>query len=747
MPVLPQAVLLGLWLGICSALSVDSSLSWLGSYFRAQGALTEFTYLVIFVLVLGHLREREQWRRIAYVIVVTSLAVSLYAILQALRLDPISTGIAIQRVHSSLGNAIYLGAYLGMAVFVTLQELLSRIGGPAFRGEVARGEESRGQTSRKLEAGVLGATLLLQLAAIVLSQSRGPFLGMAVGLFVYLFISLVLLRTWAEHTNGAPPRLRRLSRWGVRGLLGGTLLGLGLLVVLSLPESPLAPLRKVPYLGRLATAFDLQSSTARVRLLIWQGAVDVLTAKDPLWYPDGEVDRLASLRPVIGFGPETFPLAFNRFFPAELARLSGPAASADRAHNATFESLVNEGMIGYSLWLAVYCSVFYLGLKWLGLIRTRWHRWGFGLALGVGGLSGALMPMLLTGSAVLSGVCFPGGLIAGLVLFALVSATTGERAASSCGAIGFRDGLILTALATTVAHFVEIHFGIAITATRLYFWILAAVLVAAGRQWIAEETFDMSSSREAPEGQAVRRRKKKKRKRRPAPTESRRAFPSAALIAGLVAAVVCVSLTYGFILNPGGTKDDVSSLLVSALIRAPAPRESAIFGAPFWLMLATLAAAGILAPALRTAAAGELAKNQAVEFLLASLGPLIAYSVLQAHRVIRTAHAPPSEMNMVEKVEYAGAHFSTLVWLLLAMVVLLGFVLAWRPDDLRRWIPESRHMALIPIGFLLLGSAWIVVRLNTDPVRADTLLKNAEHLNATGRPEQSLPLIRRAVQL
>ena len=35
-------------------------------------------------------------------------------------------------------------------------------------------------------------------------------------------------------------------------------------------------------------------------------------------------------------------------------------------------------------------------------------------------------------------------------------------------------------LAAIVAHFVEIHFGIAIVATRTYFWFLSALLVVVG---------------------------------------------------------------------------------------------------------------------------------------------------------------------------------------------------------------------------------------------------------------------------
>ena len=46
-----------------------------------------------------------------------------------------------------------------------------------------------------------------------------------------------------------------------------------------------------------------------------------------------------------------------------------------------------------------------------------------------------------------------------------------------------RQLLIITILATVTGHFLEIHFGIAIAATRTYFWVQAALLVVVGMRW------------------------------------------------------------------------------------------------------------------------------------------------------------------------------------------------------------------------------------------------------------------------
>ena len=78
----------------------------------------------------------------------------------------------------------------------------------------------------------------------------------------------------------------------------------------------------------MGTALDLESQTARVRTLIWEGAVELIGPHEPLGYPatggQGDVtatepDRLNPLRPLIGYGPEAMWMAFNPFYPPDLA--------------------------------------------------------------------------------------------------------------------------------------------------------------------------------------------------------------------------------------------------------------------------------------------------------------------------------------------------------------------------------------------------------------------------------------------
>src|SRR5262249_19645907 len=77
---------------------------------------------------------------------------------------------------------------------------------------------------------------------------------------------------------------------------------------------------------------QLAQGTAKVRVLIWEGATDLLAARP--------------LRAITGYGPDTMALAYEPFYPPELARYEGRIVTPDRAHNETFDALLMTGIIG-----------------------------------------------------------------------------------------------------------------------------------------------------------------------------------------------------------------------------------------------------------------------------------------------------------------------------------------------------------------------------------------------------------------
>ena len=158
-------------------------------------------------------------------------------------------------------------------------------------------------------------------------------------------------------------------------------------------------------------------------------------------------------------------VAYNRFYVPELATLEARNASPDRSHNETFDALIITGALGFLIWQALYLSVFYYGFRWLGVVRTDRDR---NVLIGLwiaGAILGALIITRLLG-LVYVGVAIPFGSIAGLALYLVyyaLFASTGPAAADGTNDPFQVDRLLLMGLvAALVAHYVEIHFGIAI---------------------------------------------------------------------------------------------------------------------------------------------------------------------------------------------------------------------------------------------------------------------------------------------
>lgn len=195
----------------------------------------------------------------------------------------------------------------------------------------------------------------LQLTCIILTQSRGPLVGLLAMIFVF-FVAL----TW---------------RRGARKLLIASLIFFALagvfLAIFNLPHTPILgdlvmkdpqlasfvetriqPLRNIPYFGRLGRIFDASSGTGRVRILIWFG--DEVGA--------GSVGMITHhpLRTLIGYGPETMHVAYNPYYPPELAHVEKRNASPDRAHNAIIDELVTLGALGLMAYLFYFAAFFFL---------------------------------------------------------------------------------------------------------------------------------------------------------------------------------------------------------------------------------------------------------------------------------------------------------------------------------------------------------------------------------------------------
>ena len=360
---------------LATLFSISPRVSWIGSYQRLQGTYTTLSYIVIFTLMAATIRTPSQVRRIVSTAIVASIPVALYGMIQHFGHDPLPWGGDVQeRVAGHMGNAIFIAAYLIMVVPLTLGRIIEALG--AILGD----ERLSGADIARAAAYIF--ILAIQLLTIYWSGSRGPLIGLAVGLFSFTLVLLVSLRGAGEGRRrrdalrgflfllpallalllsplvsaAAGPlaalafffgvvalsvlaifvllALRRGRGWLWLAWILLTVFMAGWLLMFNLPADRTAGLRDAPLVGGVFDVLDEwrelptigsygrmldpsnttgREKSGRVRVLIWEGVVDLISPHEPLTYPDGRADLFNWLRPLLGYGPETMYVAYNRF--------------------------------------------------------------------------------------------------------------------------------------------------------------------------------------------------------------------------------------------------------------------------------------------------------------------------------------------------------------------------------------------------------------------------------------------------
>jgi len=440
-PLVAAAALLGLATAVATATSIAPRLSFLGAPDRAQGLVGTLAVLALFGAVAWLGRQPARRARILAMLIAGSVPVSLYALAQALGLEVVPGVVESEsRVFGTVANPIFLGAYLMLLWPLTLVRL------PA----AARDNRPAVFVGYALVA-------LLQIAALVLTVSRGPQLGLAAGVFVLV-------------VGGAAASGRRWLAWAsVASLVAGALF----LAVFNMPASPLAPLRDAPVIGRFGRIADTSTGSEAARMRIWR-SVGRLLGSQPA--------RLAT-----GYGPEALKFALIPHAETYVAGRGQSTRVVDRAHNVFLDAAVMTGIPGALALLFVYGAWLHAAAAAAGLAATTSARRRLAallaLGTGAGGLAWLVAP-LYAGALTLLGLF--AGLVAHLIWEAAASRQSprtadGEGPAHVAGGEGparASAALALALLAAGAAAVVEAAFGIQTTVTQVVFWAMAGLVVA-----------------------------------------------------------------------------------------------------------------------------------------------------------------------------------------------------------------------------------------------------------------------------
>ncbi|MCU0519116.1 MAG: O-antigen ligase family protein [Anaerolineae bacterium] len=782
--VLPALATMGVYL-ISTLCSLVPFTSLIGSYQRLQGTYTLFAYLVIFFTVLTSLRTRVQLSRLVTVLILNSLPISLYGIIQHNGLDPLPwAGDVTSRVAANMGNSIFVAAYLIMIVPLTAARIVQSF------GDILGREESR--ATDVLRASGYIFAWAVQLLTIWYSQSRGPWLGIVASAFLFPYLALIVLQRQAAAAGRGDSRgLRTVLRgigfgWGSLALAGavaglillvfeGTLaiylaVGLALLifgglwlyfiverkgwqwlwigwgsvglaiavgmVLINIPGPLQQRVRQVSALQRLTTITELQSGTGKVRGLIWQGTVDLISIHEPIAFPDGTKDKLNFIRPLVGYGPESMYVAYNSFYPPELGHYESRTASPDRSHNETLDSLVITGVVGLAAYLFTFISVFAWGFHWLGLLRSRRDLLTYISIDVVIAIVFFILAWQLEG-AYLFAVAIPLGILVGTMVYLTLQGFLQLFAAGRSGAEAQgvappaphpHSLLLMGILAGVIAHFVEMNFGIAIASTRTTFWAYAALLVVLGLQWVPGlQESGVPGLAQDVQGRAASR-TRSGRSSRPVTSQHSGLFApwlTGVVALGLLSAFLLGTLAFDFVNNPDRLTEG-GTVFIRSLTTMSSPEPFRAYGALMIIVFsATLFGVIGLSELDAEGAFGSQRRSRMLTVIgvyagIAMVGFLLFGMLVAGFQASLTRVQVTTLDEVVEVADMLTGLLGYYYVLIFTIVILLGWTLM---QEHRLPRDPGSTVGLLALGVLLLGAVFVIRDGSYNLIRADIIFK------------------------
>ncbi len=331
---------------------------------------------------------------------------------------------------------------------------------------------------------------------------------------------------------------------------------------------------------------------------------------------------------------------------------------------------------------------------------------------------------------------------------------------------GQRALLILAALAAIVGFFVETNLGIAIAATMALFWVLAAVLVVVGMDWIGETTLEAATApviaaaqpaaaarANAPGGKRGKKSRAgcKRREAADCPILSGKAPPYDAFRAFLpfaaVMSIVTLTLTWNFLVNQVNSTGAFAILWDSFTTRI----DRATFDvarSPFILLMIVIT--WVVGGVLALTASAQLAPNgrrrwglSAGVYLAATVGVFVVYGLLQATRM------GAAGLEGIDVIRRVAAHVVFFDLMLLLLMLALAAAL-WLADPRPRPARFTAGSPAIPlVGGVVLGALalLLIYRVNIRPIQADTFYKQGLAYEQAGSWEGAIVLYREAAAL
>lgn len=360
---------------LAAAFSSNILTSVFGEYGRFEGLLTIYNYAAVFFLAGIFIRENklvsdraEFIRGLMLTAVGTACLVSVYGIAQRFGWDFLAwsnNGVDTTRAFSTMGNPIYIAAYLTIMISIAIGLFVSE---HAIRSQIA-----------------LGAAITLMSATLVLTFSRAGWAGMIVAITVLIVLAVAgrpkqLARTGQSRmphrshsstiamTERSKKQRSRLPIFIT--LILAVVVFTGGVVMLSAGKAS-GPTKSA--LTRMASVLDFTGPAYADRVSMWKSSVVMIKN-----------------RPVLGYGPDMFGTAYPKYrrmdivkFEREVNKLPRPRYQ-NRPHMDILQQGVSAGLLGMMAYIAMWGAFVWYGIKGVGSRESGVERYlGIGLIAGI----------------------------------------------------------------------------------------------------------------------------------------------------------------------------------------------------------------------------------------------------------------------------------------------------------------------------------------------------------------------------
>ena len=315
---------------LASLFAYDAAAAFWSNFERGEGGLQVLHFYIFFTLLLLLFRTEIEWKRIFMYSLIASGFVLLYGLGASFQIaNFIGPGGFCGRFEGSLGNPAYLAPYLVFTMFYGLWLWFTKKRNPT-------------------RDALFIVFIALYLFFFLLTQTRGTFLGLGLGVIVGLL-----------YLTFALPKGRGKKIAAV--LAGASIVFAGLAFAFRSNNIPL-----VPFCASSSRLLDVSTSdqTAQTRFWTWGSAIKGFEE-----------------RPLFGWGPENFSVVFDKYFdPRHFIPNQSSETWFDRAHDVFFDYLAETGIVGLLAFLSIYVIFFVQFIKHRNGIVAHHHPYGYFLA-------------------------------------------------------------------------------------------------------------------------------------------------------------------------------------------------------------------------------------------------------------------------------------------------------------------------------------------------------------------------------